>query len=269
MLSNEDFITNLNKYKNEIATNNRRHKFYNYSRNYGDFVKNLMDEIIEVSKEIKNQHLNDIYYKKKLQSNSKVPIPVSDYKYDRNYKPEGAPTEFADIIIFILDYFVLNDIEIDVNFFQSEDEFSKMLSKIDDPSGTFREMKKRIDKHIFNSMEHFRKNEKEKLSKDLHAIIKLVILFCEKYNINIDEAVNQKIIFNNAREVNYRHIGSEPVERFDKTKRFRELIECRVEAFGTLSRKDFQDMGNQVDREEKENLRALKEARKEIEEEEK
>ena len=103
-LYNLNFINNLEQYKSEIEKNNRRHGFYKYSRTYGDFIRNLLGEIQEVSEQMQRDDFTKVYNGKILNSNSKVSELVNDYKYDRNYKPEGAPTEFADIIIFILDY---------------------------------------------------------------------------------------------------------------------------------------------------------------------
>ena len=100
----DSFIANLKKYKTEIERNNRRHGFYKYSRTYGDFIRNLLGEIQEVSEQMQRDDFTKVYNGKILNSNSKVSELVNHYKYDRNYKPEGAPTEFADIIIFILDY---------------------------------------------------------------------------------------------------------------------------------------------------------------------
>ena len=85
-----------NNLRDIVYKNNYEHGFWKKIRPYDEFAKNVLGEIEEAMAELMNHPPTEVYYKK-------------------GNKPEGAPTELADIIIFILDYFGGSEPPIDID----------------------------------------------------------------------------------------------------------------------------------------------------------
>ena len=98
-----------NKLRDKVYRNNLEHGFWDNIRPYDEFIKNLLGEFAETEEELwSGRKPTEVYFKK-------------------GNKPEGAPTELADIIIFILDYFGGSEPQIDVDevFLETPDKYYK------------------------------------------------------------------------------------------------------------------------------------------------
>ncbi len=127
-----------NELRDKAYSNNLQHGFQDNVRTYEEFAFNLGNEFDEVKSElVSGRAPTEVYYK-------------------HGNKPEGAPTELADIIIFILDYFGGSEPPIDINeeFLEAGDEYYKNLEHYEktrrekSPFAYFLEIEKACRDHI-------------------------------------------------------------------------------------------------------------------------
>ena len=102
-----------NKLRDLVFYNNLLHGFWDNVRSYEKFVENVFGEFEEVLEELQTHEPTEVYSKDGV-------------------KPEGAPTELADIVIFILDYFGGSSPQIDVDeaYLLEGDDIIKMKNTI-------------------------------------------------------------------------------------------------------------------------------------------
>ena len=132
-----------NELRDLVYRNNLQHGFWDNIRSYDEFVHNLVGEFEETEEELRSgRKPTEVYFKK-------------------GNKPEGAPTELADIIIFILDYFGGSEPQIDVDevFLETPDEYYKNpehyeKAKQIEPKQYFVDIKKLCRNHISMSAFH-------------------------------------------------------------------------------------------------------------------
>ena len=213
-----------NELRDKVYKNNLEHGFWDNVRPYDDFARNVLGEIEETLMELDGSRApTEVYYKK-------------------GNKPEGAPTELADIIIFILDYFGGSDPKIDVDetFLETGDKFYKneahyeKVRKEKEPGQYFLEIRKECQDHISLSMLYHLLHGNDSfevangkivsVSSELHAVIKLVLEFCEIYGIDMEKELIDKINYNNSRPKDYRKIGSPELLETDQDKVYDELV---------------------------------------------
>lgn len=211
-----------NELRDLVYKNNLLHGFWDNIRPYEEFAKNLSDEFEEA--------MHELMSKRK---------PTETY-YSNN-KLEGAPTELADIIIFILDYFGGSEpqIDIDENFLETPDEYYKNpqyyeQARKKEPWKYFLEIEDICKDEIAMSALSYalHKNniyvdesgKKRGVSIELHRIIKLVLEFCDIYGIDMQKNLIDKINYNNSRPKDYRKIGKEELLETDERKVFTEML---------------------------------------------
>lgn len=237
------------------------HGFWDNMRTYDDFVVNLTAEFQEVKDElITGRNPTEVYFK-------------------NGNKPEGTPTELADIIIFILDYFGGSEppINVDESFLETPDECYRnpvwyAKAKRKEPFQYFLEIEHACKDHIalsalYNSLygnnTHIDKNgQSQSVAIELHSVIKLIIEFCEIYGIDMEKNLINKINYNSTRPKDYRKVGTPQLPETDSRKVFSELLS---KGFGMYKNTD-----SIVEKRKRINDTVLgkRQARKEIEDEE-
>lgn len=195
-----------NNLRNEVFQSSILHGFWDNNRTYLEFIDNVLGEFEEVLEELKNHNPKEVYYK------------------DEN-KFCGAPTELADIIIFILDYFGGSNPPIDIDeeflleknkYYKNEQWYKECANK--SPYKYFLEIRDEAKKHLLLSI-HDKTNYdnlefigddgiKHSVPKELHEVIKLILEFCDIYDIDIEKVLIKKINYNKSRPKDYRKIGS-------------------------------------------------------------
>ena len=213
-----------NKLRDIVYKNNLNHGFWDNIRPYDEFARNVLGEIEETMDELAGGHApTEVYYKK-------------------GNKPEGAPTELADIIIFILDYFGGSDPKIDVDetFLETPDayyknpEYYEKIKKQKKPLQYFIEIRNICRNYISMSMFYHVLHGNDSFVADngqtvsvslaLHSVIKLVLEFCDIYEIDIEKELINKINYNNSRPKDYRKIGQSDLLETDEHKVYNELL---------------------------------------------
>lgn len=212
-----------NELRDLVYRNNLQHGFWDNIRPYEEFVNNLIGEFQETTEELRSgRKPTEVYFKK-------------------GNKPEGAPTELADIIIFILDYFGGSEpqIDIDETFLETPDQYYRNpeyyeKTRKKEPKEYFIEIEEACRDHISMSALHhvLHGNEeytdesgtKRSVSQELHSVIKLVLEFCDIYGIDMEKELIDKINYNNSRPKDYRKIGNEELLETDPNKVFRQLL---------------------------------------------
>lgn len=196
-----------NTLRDKVYRNNLLHGFWDNIRTYQEFVDNLFGEFDETMTELESG------------------IKPTEVYFKKGNKPEGVPTELADIVIFILDYFGGSEPKIDVDeeFLQTSDKYYKNLeyyeeARKENPIKYFSEIEK-ICKNLL-SISLFRHSlhgngvyENEDGSKSsvpliLHEVIKRILEVCEVWGIDFEKELNDKIEYNNSRPKDYRKMGS-------------------------------------------------------------
>lgn len=175
-----------NRLRDLVYRNNLQHGFWDNVRTYEEFERNLLGEFDEAEEELwSGRKPTEVYFRK-------------------GNKPEGAPTELADIIIFILDYFGGSEPKIDVDevFLETPDGYYKNpehyeKARLTEPRKYFMDIKKICRDHISISALHHLLHGNEpyvdesgrprSVSLELHAVIKLILEFCDIYGIDMEK----------------------------------------------------------------------------------
>ncbi len=199
-----------NALRDQVYKNNLLHGFWDNNRTYKQFVDNLFGEFEEVTEELWHHSPTEVYTKDGV-------------------KPEGVPTELADIIIFILDYFGGSNpkIDIDEEFLLEPDKYYKneewyALKRQKEAREYFIEIadtaRNYISLSFYDNFMHGNEEfigddgETHSTPKELHKVIKLILEFCDIYRIDMEKELIAKINYNNLRPRNYRKIGSPELE---------------------------------------------------------
>lgn len=212
-----------NDLRDLVYRNNLQHGFWDNLRSYEEFVHNLNGEFQEVKDElVTGRKPTEVYFCK-------------------GNKPEGTPTELADIIIFILDYFGGSEppIEVDETFLETPDSFYKNPEHYErtrqiDPLQYFFQIEKACEDHIAlssfyhalygNDIHIDEKGNTCSVATELHCVIKLVLEFCDIYGIDMEKELTDKINFNQSRPKDYRKMGQEELLETDRNQVFREML---------------------------------------------
>lgn len=212
-----------NELRDLVYRNNLQHGFWDNVRTYEEFVINLVGEFKETKKElISGRAPTEVYFKK-------------------GNKPEGAPTELADIIIFILDYFGASEpqIDIDEEFLESHKEIFKNVEYCEqarkkEPWQVFEEIEETSKNNIsISAVSHMlykneiyedERGQKRGVPLELHSVMKSVLEFCDIYGIDMEKELINKINYNNSRPKDYRKIGKPELLETDPSKVFRETL---------------------------------------------
>lgn len=223
-----------NKLRDLAYKTSLSHGFWDNIRTYDDFVSNLTAEFQEVKDELNTgRSPTEVYYK-------------------NGNKPEGTPTELADIIIFILDYFGGSEpkIDVDESFLETPDEYYRNplwydKAKKKEPLQYFLEIDRACRRHIslsalynilYSNATHIDENgQPQSVAIELHAVIKLIIEFCEIYEIDLEQNLINKINYNNTRPKDYRKVGTPKFLETDSKKVFNELL---YQGFGMYKNTD-------------------------------
>lgn len=211
-----------NKLRDLVFYNNLLHGFWDNVRSYEKFVENVFGEFEEVLEELQTHDPTEVYSKDGV-------------------KPEGAPTELADIVIFILDYFGGSSPQIDVDeayllkgddYYKNEEYYQKARSKraVD----YFREVYKECQGHLSKSLYYHiihqnavfidEDGNKKGVPLELHFVIKRILEVCDVLGIDFEKELKDKIVFNNSRPKDYRKIGSPELLETDENKVYREML---------------------------------------------
>ena len=211
-----------NELRDIVYRNNLKHKFWENHRDYMKFIQNVIGEVEETYAELMHHEPTEVYYKP-----------------EKPEKPEGAPTELADVIIFILDYFGGNGIDIDEDFLEEPDvyykneEWYEEIRKEKKPDEYFLLIREKCNNHLsLSSADYYlhgnesfiaANGEEVGVVKELHIVIKLILEFCEIYGIDMEKELIKKIEYNNSRPIGYRQIGDGLLET-DYNKVYNELL---------------------------------------------
>lgn len=198
--------------------------FWDNVRPYELFTENLMAEFDEVLEELKTNEPTRVYSKDGI-------------------KPEGAPTELADIVIFILDYFggCNPKIDIDEDYLLQPDEYYKndayyKKARKKKPYDYFSEIKKECFGHISKSLYYYAINQNNIFTDcdgnvkgvplELHFVLKRILEVCEVFGINFEKELIDKIRFNGSRPAKYRVVGDSELLETDYEKVYQELLKA-------------------------------------------
>lgn len=176
---------------------------WDFRRNYNDFCKNLNNEFEEAEDETKKGR--DI---------------TKNYS-NEDGKIEGLPSELADIVIFILDYFAGNNPPIKITQEWLHNDKTQLSQK------SLGEIIKECKKHLTESqklyeqynadltytIDNMRKKTETltKFSRELHRIIKNIQMFCESEEIDLLGAIDEKNRYNASRKKHYRTVGDKNI----------------------------------------------------------
>ena len=232
-----------NDLRNEVYINNLLHGYWDDWRTLDQLLDNILGEVKEVEQELVAS-----------EDSLRMDPNVVYYKLNNPDKPEGAPTELSDIIIFVLDYFGDGYIPPDIDSSSKpedypipidiipeyleidEDKLQQIIGSIK-PSYVFQNLVvHEIDAAISlarlydleNRMGKKIEKNSETVSYQLHRIIKVVLEFCYIYGIDIDKELRRKIDYNNSRPYKYRTIGSSDLPEPNRDKIHRELLKYPV-----------------------------------------
>lgn len=212
-----------NELRDLVYKNNLVHGFWDNIRPYDEFMKNLLGEFEETLVELTSgRKPTEVYFKK-------------------GNKPEGAPTELADIIIFILDYFGGSEPKIDVDseFLETPNQYYKNPKYYEEARKKeawkyFIEIRDACRNHISMSGLHYMLHDNDtytddsgrrvSVSLELHAVIKLILEFCDIYGIDMEKELIDKINYNNSRPKDYRKMGKSTLLETDYDKVYNELL---------------------------------------------
>ena len=194
-----------NELRDTVYENSLLHGFWENLRFTEDLTENLKGEFNEVKEEFrKGKKVTEVY--------------------ETRGKPEGVPTELADIIIFILDYFGGSEPKIDVDetflaepdSWYKNDEYYK-YAKSKTAEKHFWEisqlcLENGLDTFGINDLlNSFKDNEESKelsISEPLHLIIKLILTFADIWGIDMEQEVKAKMKYNATRPLKYRTVGT-------------------------------------------------------------
>lgn len=201
-----------NDLRDRLYHNNLLHGFWDNRRTYQEFIENLYGEFDETMEELAcGKKPTEVYFKK-------------------GNKPEGVPTELADIVIFILDYFGGSEPQIDVDetFLETTDKYYKNpeyyeKARKEDPIKYFSDIKKicrnilsiSLFRHSLHGNEVYENEDGSKSSVPLilHEVIRRILEVCDVWGIDFEKELNDKIEYNNSRPKDYRKMGDgEPLD---------------------------------------------------------
>lgn len=223
-----------NKLRDLVYENNLRIGFWDNIRTYKEFIKNLLGEFDETMAELMSGRApTEVYFKK-------------------GNKPEGAPTELADIIIYILDYFGGSEpkIDIDEKFLETPDEYYENMKHYEktrkkEPWKYFIEIRDACNHYIalssyseaLHGNEIYKDNDGKLhgVSIELHHVIKLILEFCDIYGIDMEKELIDKINYNSTRPRDYRKMGNPTLLEEDFTKVFNEML---IQGYGMYKETD-------------------------------
>ena len=213
----------INNYLRDlIFHNNLLHGFWDNVRTYEAFVENVFGEFEEVLEELRDHDPTEVYTKDGI-------------------KPEGVPTELADIVIFILDYFGGSNPQIDVDekYLLTEDKYYKNLeyyekarnkSAIKYFNDVYKECQAHLSKSLYYHVIHQNKvfidedGNKKGVPLELHFVIKRILEVCDVFKIDFERELRAKIAFNNSRPKDYRKIGSTELLNTDRDSVYSEML---------------------------------------------
>lgn len=196
--------------------------FWDNVKTYHEFIENLLGEFDEALDELMN---------------GKSPTEV----YYKSGKPEGAPTELADILIFILDYAggSVPKIEIDEAFLEAPDNYYKNIAHYErtrkiEPWKYFLEVKDICKKYASlsilshalygNNIYEDESGNKHGVPIELHKIIKHILAFCDIYGIDMEHELIAKLNYNSTRPRDYRKMGSSELLETNPNKVLTEML---------------------------------------------
>lgn len=213
-----------NELRDKLYSNNLQHGFWDNVRTYEELIFNIEQEFEEVKSElISGRAPTEVYYK-------------------HGNKPEGTPTELADIIIFIIDYFGGSEplIDIDEDFLETGDEYYKnpdyyeKVRREKSPFAYFLEIEKSCRHHLaLSSLYHTHSGNGSYVDEhgkvcsavhELHCVIKLILEFSDIYGIDMGKELIAKIDFNNSRPKDYRKIGQKELLDTDPNEIYNSLL---------------------------------------------
>lgn len=178
-------MINLNELAKEVHENAVYHGWWEEERDFGELIALIHSEVSEVLEEYRNGHeLTETYYSK-------------------NGKPEGIPSEMADIIIRVLDICGKYELNIDIDLATIEQECAKF------------EVREKFLKINFKSFGDFIAQLHQAITEwycegiysteERKNILISVVGFCWLSDIDIEKAIIEKHAFNIIRP--YKHGG--------------------------------------------------------------
>lgn len=102
-------MIDLNKFAKEVHENARAHGWWDTERSFGEVIALIHSELSEALEEYRNGH-----------------APTETYYYDGG-KPEGIPSELADVVIRVLDWCGHEGITLDTVIIKSNCEITKKM----------------------------------------------------------------------------------------------------------------------------------------------
>lgn len=179
---------NMNEWAKEIHQNAVEHGWWEEERSFGDIIALCHSELSEALEEYRNGWYSnkEIYVITNTQPICSRPFNTET---DSKLKPEGVPTELADCMIRILDY--LGKMDCPVNAWMKQ-QYINLKYK------TFGDFIAVCHKYLSKSF------EKESYP-EMIKVIKMIIEYCRKEDIDIEEAIRIKHEYNKTRP--FRHGG--------------------------------------------------------------
>ena len=191
-----------NELRDKLYENNVAHGFWENYRSFDEYQKNVEGEFEEAVEELRKGHLPTEVY----------------YKPEKPEKPEGTPTELADVIIFVLDFFGGNNINVDEEFLSPPHTHNgNEPIKEDDPYFTLQSIAKEGREHLSMANFYYKTRGLDEfvgadgkphgVSTELHEVINSVLFYCDLFHINMEKELIDKINYNNTRPYDYRKMG--------------------------------------------------------------
>lgn len=98
------YFTDINNYIQEVHQNAKNHGWWDDKRAMAELLCLIHSEVSEALEEDRNHHgPTETYYSGKKIIDGKTIIEYDHYPHDEITKPEGIPSELADIVIRVMD----------------------------------------------------------------------------------------------------------------------------------------------------------------------
>lgn len=173
-------MIDLNKFAKEVHENAVKHGWWDAERSFGEVIALIHSELSEALEEYRNGHK-----------------PTETY-YSNGGKPEGIPSELADVVIRVLDWCGHEKIEIDETFIAFNLEILKRLNGDGKPTLTFAEGISAIHTGVSNWYQN-RENDFET------SVVSGVYSIACDYKIDLESSLLEKHEYNKTRP--YKHGG--------------------------------------------------------------
>lgn len=171
-------MIDLNKFAKEVHENAVKHGWWDAERSFGEVIALIHSELSEALEEYRNGH-----------------APTETY-YSKGGKPEGIPSELADVVIRVLDWCGHENITLNTKIIKNNDNFIKKM---------IAENYKMLPFADGIASSHSDISSWYNDEADIEAVISGVFCMSSFYGIDLESAMLEKHNFNKTRP--YKHGG--------------------------------------------------------------